>query len=327
VWQIGNVKIKSKVVLAPMAGITSLSYREFLKSFGIGYSVTEMISDAGIVHHNKKTLEYLKTSKLDRPVAIQLFGSDTSTTLKAMDIIDNELHIDYDILDLNFGCPVNKVMKSGAGSAWLKDPNKLFDYVNEIVKHTKKPVTAKIRLGIDEKHINVDKIVNALIRTNISAIGVHARTSKQMYTGKPNYEIIKGLGKRINIPLIISGDIFTLDDAINAIKITDAVAVMVARGSLGNPTLISQIDTYFKTKKIIDNATQLEQITYCRQLAKALIKEKGERVGVSILRTIAPQFFNGFKDVKKIRSEISQTIKTYNDLDLILKKIESEINR
>jgi len=321
-WKIGNVKINSKVVLAPMAGITSLSYREFNKPFGVGLSVTEMISDAGIMHHNKKTLDYLKTSKLDRPVALQLFGNDIKTTLKAMDIINNEVHAEYDILDINLGCPVPKVVDNGSGSKWLTKPKELYKYIKEIVKHSPKPVTVKIRLGYTNDSINVNEVCKLMEKAGVAAIAIHARTRQEYYSGTPHFDLIKDLGKKLIVPLIISGNIFTLDDAIKAMKITKAKAVMVARGGVGNPTLIKQIDTYYKSKKKIKDATQNQQITYCRKLAKMLIKEKGERVAISNLRSIAPKFFMSFKEAKKIRCKISQTIKTYKDLDELLNDIK-----
>ncbi|MCQ2796071.1 MAG: tRNA-dihydrouridine synthase family protein [Bacilli bacterium] len=324
-WKIGNVKIKSQVVLAPMAGITSLSYREFMKPFGVGYSVTEMISDAGIVHHNQKTIDYLKTSKLDRPVALQLFGSKVETTLKAIDIINKELKIQYDFLDLNFGCPVRKVTSSGAGSSWLKDPKKLEKYVKAIVKHSKKPVTAKIRLGIDNEHINVKEIIDVLTKAGVKAIAVHARTTKELYSGKPHFALLKDFGKHMKVPLIVSGNIFTLDDAINALKITKADAVMVARGGIGNPHLITQIDRYLSKKQKIDNVSLLKNIEYCRKFARMLIQEKGERTAISILRSIAPRFLQGFKDAKKYRIMLSQNIDVFSDLDKILKSVEDSI--
>lgn len=308
-----------------MAGITSLSYREFNKPFGVGYSVTEMISDAGLMHRNKKTIDYLKTSKLDRPVALQLFGHDIDTTLNAIDYINNELKIEYDILDINLGCPVPKVVDSLSGSAWLKNPQKLYEYISAIVKHSSKPVTVKIRLGFTNKTINVFEVCKLMEKAGVKAIAVHARTREEYYYGKPHFDLIKSLGKELNIPLIISGNIFTLDDAIKAIEITDATAVMVARGAIGNPTLIKQIDSYFKNKQKIEDATELEQIKYCRELAKLMIEEKGEKIAITNLRSIAPKFFTNFKDAKKIRCEISQTIKTYQDLDLILNKIEDAI--
>lgn len=324
-WQIGNVKINGRVVLAPMAGITSLSYREFIKPFGVAYSVSEMISVDGICHHNKKTLEYLKTGKIDRPVALQIFGSKLNTTLKAIDIINQELNIDYDILDLNFGCPVRKVFDNGAGSAWLQNPSKLLLYVKSIVEHSSKPVTAKIRLGIDDEHINFKEIIKVLEEAGVKAIAIHARTKKELYYGIPHYDLLRNLQNEMKVPLIISGNIFSLEDAINALDITKATAVMVARGGVGNPYLITQINEYLSKKIKLNRKSHLENIKYCRELSKALIKEKGEKTGISLLRSIAPKFFNEFKNAKQIRCEISQTINTYQDLDNILNRLSKEL--
>lgn len=326
-WKIGNVKINGKVVLAPMAGITSLSYREFLKPFGVAYSVTEMISVDGICYHNQKTIEYLKTSKKDSPVAIQLFGSKLNTTLKAMDIINNELKIKYDILDFNFGCPVRKVINSNAGSAWLKNPKKLYMFMKSVVEHSPKPVTAKIRLGFDDKSINFREVIKALEDAGVKAIAIHARTTKELYSGLPHYDLLKDLQKEMKVPLIVSGNIFTLDDAINALKITKATAVMVARGAVGNPYLVKQIDTYLKNKKRLDNVDPLTNIIYCQEIAKALVKEKGERTAISIMRTIAPQFFKNLSNAKHYRNKLSQTINTYKDLCNVLLEISNDIKK
>ncbi|MCQ2752690.1 MAG: tRNA-dihydrouridine synthase family protein [Bacilli bacterium] len=327
-WKIGNIKISSQVVLAPMAGITSLSYREFMKPFGVGYSVSEMISDAGISYHNEKTLEYLATSKLDRPVALQLFGSDIKRTLKALDIINDELKIDYDILDLNFGCPVHKVTSNGAGSAWLKDSKKLYQYVKSVVEHSPKPVTAKIRLGYDQKHILAfKKNIAVLEKAGVKAIALHARTKEELYSGEPHYDLLKDLQKKMHVPLIISGNIFSLDDAIKALKITKAQAVMVARGALGNPYLITQIDKYLSKKIKLSDISPRENIKYCRKLSRQLIQEKGEKTGVSILRSIAPKFIDGFKGAKTWRNKIAQTIKSQEDLETILTQIEKELKQ
>ena len=154
---------------------------------------------------------------------------------------------------------------------------------------------------------------------------MHARTTKELYSGEPHFNLLKDYGKKMKVPLIISGNIFTLDDAINALKITKASAVMVARGGIGNPRLITQIDKYLSKSEKIDNISQLENIKYCRELSKALILEKGERTAVSILRSIAPKFFFGIKNSKKIRCEISQNIKSYQDLDNILKRVTKEL--
>ena len=324
-WQIGDIKFKSKVVLAPMAGYTSLGYREFYKPFGVGYSVTEMISDSGIVFHNQNTIDYLKTSKLDRPVAIQLFGSNIDTTLKAIDIINNELKIEYDFLDLNFGCPVSKVVNSHAGSYHLKDLDKLYDYVSKIVEHSKKPVTAKIRLGYDNNHINVIDTVDVLTKAGVKAIAIHARTKQEMYSGLPHYEYLKDLGLKMKIPLIISGNIFTLDDAIKAMDITKANAVMVARGGLGNPFLVKQIDTYFSKKIKLDSVDPLMNIKYCLSLADKLIEEKGEDKAMMIYRSIAPHFIKNIPGAKKYRMALSQNLLTRKDLEYVLNDISKEI--
>lgn len=319
-WKIGNVLIKSHVVLAPMAGITSLGYREFLKSFGIGYSVTEMVNDIGIINHNKKTLKLLETSSLDRPVAVQLFGNKTSSILKAIDIINNELKINYDILDINLGCPVRKIVKSGSGSSWLNDIDKLYEYISRIVQHSSKPVTAKIRLGLDENHINVFEVIDTLIKAGISAIAIHARTVKQKYSGKANFALLKDVGKKIKIPLIISGDIFSLDDAINALKITHATAVMVARGAIGNPYLITQINSFIESKIKLNNITLNENIQNCYKLIECISNKKGINC-VFALKKIVPHFFNNFPNAKKIRCEIVKA-NSLNCLKKLLKKIE-----
>lgn len=321
-FQIASFKFNSKVVLAPMAGVTCLAYREFMKPFGVAYSVTEMVSDAGISYHNKKTIEYLKSSKKDRPYAIQLFGHDFNITKKAIDIINDELKIKYDFLDINLGCPVRKVFKTGSGSALLQDLDYLYKYICSVVNYSKKPVTCKIRLGVDENHINVFDVVKVLEKAGVSAIAIHARTTKQLYSGKPNFNLIKDLGLTMNIPLIISGDIFTLDDAINALNITKASAVMVARGGIGNPYLITQINEYFNKGKKLENVTINKSKKYCKKLAKMIIKEKGEKTGISMLKGIAPRFFTKYTNAKKIRSEIAQNIKNYKDLKNILKNFK-----
>ena len=319
-FKIGSIEISSRVVLGPMAGITSEAYRLFCKPFGVGLSFTEMISDYGIMYENEKTEAYLPTLKSDRPVALQLFGSNIETTQKAIEKIQ-KLNISYDFLDLNFGCPVPKVTKSGAGSAWLKEPQKLFEYVKEIVKISTKPVLAKIRLGWDDKQINFFEVASLLERAGVVALTIHARTTKQMYSGKVDWNVLKGLKEKINIPLIVSGDIFTLNDAKQALAITNADAVMVARGGVGNPNLIRQINTYLAKEQEVPPSTLEDQITHLRQFSQLLIQEKGERKAIMILRGLAPKFFVGLPNAKQIKKQLTTTIVTYEDLNNILKQI------
>lgn len=319
-WKIADIEIASHVVLGPMAGITSQAYRLFIKPFGIGLSFTEMISDCGLFYGNQNTLTYLPSQNSDRPVGIQLFGSKIENALKAIEIIQNS-DVPYDFIDLNFGCPVNKVTKTGAGSSWLKKPQKMQDYVSKIVAYSKRPVTAKIRLGWNDKAINFPDIVDRLEKAGVSAITIHARTTEQMYAGKANWTVLAGLKDKMKVPLIISGDIFTLEDAIAALEISRADAVMVARGAVGNPHLIKQIDTYLRTGIRLPNATLIEQLAYLRRYVDLLIEEKGERQAMMILRGIAPKFLNGFPGMKAVKNEITTCVQTRVDLEAILQKI------
>lgn len=319
-FKIGNVEIKSKVVLAPMAGVTSLAYRDFMKPFGVGLSVTEMVSDCGLIYENKKTLDYIKTSDVDRPTAIQLFGNDAETIIKAMQIVEKE-NPNFDFFDINLGCPVPKVTKAGSGSALLKNPAKLKEMFKKICKYSPKPVTAKIRLGWSDSSINFMENIKSLEDAGIAAIGIHARTTSQLYSGKARYELLKDLKDKMRVPLIVSGDIYTLDDAIEALNITKADAVMVARGGVGNPTLVKQIDEYYRSGTCLPNATLEENIEYLKQFAEMLILEKGEYRAMSILRGIAPKFLDGYPGMKPFKNMLAQSLTTKESLIRILSEI------
>ncbi len=321
--KIGDVTLQGNVILGPMAGITTLAYREFMKPFGVALSYSEMISDCGIAYENQRTLDYLKTSELDSPVGLQLFGFDIKNSLKALEIIENTAK--YDILDLNFGCPVHKVTKTGAGSSWLRDVTKLKEYVEKICSFSSKPVTAKIRLGWDESSINVFEVSKALEEAGVKAITVHCRTKAQGYAGKADYEAIKGLKESLSIPLFVSGDIFTLEDAIKRVNITCTDGVMVARGGVGNPNLVRQIDHYFKTGERLPDATVLEQIGYARAYANMLIEQKGENLAIRELKGILPHFFSGFPGYKKFRLRFTMNMASAQDMEAIFNGIEKEV--
>lgn len=320
-FKIGNVEINGKVVLAPMAGFTSLGYRKFMKPFGVALTVTEMVSDCGLIYDNKKTIDYLQTDEIEHPVAIQLFGSSAETICKAMDVA-LKVNPNIDIFDINLGCPAPKVTKTGAGSSLLKDPVKLQEMFTIICKHSPIPVTAKIRLGWNEETINFKENVRALEKAGVAAIGIHARTTRQGYAGKPRYELLENFRDEMSVPLIVSGDIYTLKDAIKALETTKADAVMVARGGVGNPTLIKQIDKYFKTGKIVDDSSLEENINYIRELADELIKEKGEFAAMLVMRGIAPKFLNKFPNMKKHKNKLCSALTTRASLDKILNEIQ-----
>lgn len=323
--KIGNIELLGKVILGPMAGITTLAYREFMKPFGVALSYSEMISDCGIAYGNGRTFDYLKTSKIDRPIGLQLFGFDIKNSEKAIKIIEKEA--DFDILDLNFGCPVPKVTRTGSGSDWLRRPQEMAAYAKAIVSISSKPVTAKIRLGWSEHTINVFEVCALLQEAGISAITVHCRTKEQGYSGKADYSAIKGLKDTLRIPLIVSGDIFTLDDAIKAVNETGADAVMVARGGVGNPFLVTQIDHYFKTGERLPSPSGLQQVEYAERFAKMLIDLKGEEIAIRELRGILPKFFFGHPGYKKLRVFVSSKMTTMNDLEAALRGYREEAKR
>lgn len=320
-YKIGNIEIESKVILAPMAGVTSLAYRNFMKPFGVGLTVSEMVSDCGLIYENKKTLDYIKTSEIERPVAIQLFGNDAKTIIQAIKICEKE-NPSIDIYDINLGCPVPKVTKVGSGSALLKDPAKLQQMFKEICASTTKPVTAKIRLGWDDNSINFLENIKALEAAGVAAIGIHARTTKQMYSGKPRYDLLKDLREKMSVPLFVSGNIYTLKDAIEALEITKADAVMVARGGVGNPQLVRQIDHYFNTGEKLPNSTLVENLEYLKQFADMFIEEKGEYRAMSILRGIAPKFLDGYPGMKSYKNMLAQSLTTRASLERILADID-----
>ena len=321
-WKIGSVEINGKVMLAPMAGVTSFGYRKFMEKFGVGVTVTEMVSDMGLIYGNKETSEYINFTKTDVPVGVQLFGSDPKNMAKAAEIVAKTVPF-LDFIDVNMGCPVPKVTRNGAGSSLLKNPKLAGDIIRAIKSVVNVPVTAKIRLGWDDKNINFLEVISELENAGVSMIGIHARTTKQLYYGEPKYELIRDLRKKMSVPLVVSGNIYTLEDAKKALDITGAEAVMVARGGMGNPMLIKQINQYYEDGTVLPDATFDEQVNYCLELARYLIEEKGEEKAMRIYRSIAPKFFKGIPEVKKLNSRLASELVTYDSLVSIINDYKS----
>lgn len=320
-WKLGNLEIKGKVLLAPMAGYTCSAYRKFMKKFGVDICVTEMVSDMGLIYGNKETFSYLNATEEEYPLGVQLFGYSAENIAKAA-LICLKTMKNISFFDINAGCPVYKVTKTGAGSALLKTPQVLGDMVRAIKAITDIPVTVKIRLGWDSNKINFMEVISILEEAGVDAIGIHARTTKELYSGLPHYDLIKDLRLKMKVPLIVSGNIFTLEDAVNALEITKAEAVMVARGGVGNPTLITQIKEYFETGKIIESPSLETQKQYCLELAKGFADEYGEEQGMRIYRSIAPKFFQGFPNSKELRTNLVQKLVSIKSLEEILNEYE-----
>ena len=318
--KIAGREIEGKVLLGPMAGVTNLAYREFMKPFGVGLTFSEMISDCGISFNNKRTYEYLKTSTLEKPVALQLFGFDIKNSLSA--IKSMEATADYEYLDLNFGCPVTKVVKTGAGSAWLRNPESIEMYTKEVVAHSHKPVTAKIRLGWDENSINVYDIAERLERAGVVLITIHCRTRSQGYSGTADYGKVSKMKEHISIPFAISGDIFKPEDAKRAIDETGAEFVMVARGGVGHPFLVTQINRLLEGGVRLPDPDPKQQALWAEEYAKKVISLRGEAVGVKELRSTLPHFFSGFPGYKKIRNMVATSLTTEDQMMRLLHGIQ-----
>lgn len=324
-WHFKNYQIKSRVVLAPMAGITFESYRRFMSKFGFGFCVSEMVSDMGLIYGNEETKTYISFDKNDYLTGVQLFGHDPECIKKAAEIALN-LNPNIDFFDVNMGCPVPKVTDAGSGSALLKNPILCGQIIKAIKEVTDKPVSAKIRLGWDNNSINYLEVIDELEKAGVDLIAIHSRTKKELYLGQAHHELLKNLRSKMHVPLVISGNIFSLDDAINALEITGADAVMVARGGIGNPYLLKQIDEYYKTGNRLSSPSLKKQLQWCWELGKMIVDEKGEERGMRIYRGIASKFIFGIKNCKSYRLRLSSELTDLLSLRNILNNIAEENN-
>ncbi|MCR4911282.1 MAG: tRNA-dihydrouridine synthase family protein [Bacilli bacterium] len=322
-FKLGDYEINGRVILAPMAGYTFHSYRKFMSKFGASICYSEMVSDMGLIYDNDNTNEYVIFPKEEVPVGVQLFGSEPENLAKAVGICEGLNGKNIDFYDVNMACPVTKVTKTGAGSSLLKEPKRCGDIIRAMKAVTSKPVTAKIRLGLDKNTTNFLEVIKELEEAGVDMIAIHARTAKEMYMGEPHFDLLKDLRSKMNVPLVISGNIFTAQDAVNALSITGADAVMVARGGVGNPMLITNINRLLNGEKEINPSLE-EQMEYCKELAREIVEEKGEFIGIRLFRSIGPRFFNGFPYSKALKSRIVSQIVTYDDLERILREYKAD---
>ncbi len=322
-WRIGDIEIDGPVVSGPMSGYTSRSYRDFMKPFGVAVSMTEMTSAVGILNSDAKTSDYVMFDR-NYPTGLQLFGHSaediSDAAVKSLQYNDN-----IDFFDINMGCPVHKILRSGAGSVLMKDPKLCREIVRQVKFKTGRPVTAKIRLGSDLNHMNYMDVIEELESAGADAITVHARTKDQNYSGYPHYDIIEGLQKEMSVPLIVSGNIYSLEDAVDAMNITGATGVMVARGGVGNPFLCRQIDEYYRSGVRLENPTVHQQIEWCIQLADMLIEEKGEDCAVRKLRSITPKFVSGCHRCREYRLRLATETVDRASMVKILEEIDRKM--
>lgn len=315
-FKIGNIEIKNKIVMAPMAGFSNTSYRKIIKEMGAGLIFAEMVSDKAIVYDSKKTLEMLKMKESERPIAQQIFGSDKESFIEAakrvMEIMSP------DIIDINMGCPVPKVaVKSQAGSALLKNPQKIYEIVSAVVNTVDVPVTVKIRSGWDEKNINAVEVAKIIESAGASAITVHPRTRAQGYSGKADWSIIKKVKEAVSIPVIGNGDVTSCYLAKKMLDETGCDAVMIGRGCLGNPWLIKECIDYLENGKEPEYVSLDDKIKMIKSHYELLEKDKNETVALLEMRTNILYYLAGMPNSKEYKVKVC-SCKTKKELYDIL---------
>ena len=318
--KIGNIEIKSKLVLAPLAGYTNSAYRNICGEMGAGLVYTEMISDKGLLYDNDRTLR-MASGDLDKyPLSVQLFGGDIEEMVKAAKIIDRDCKCD--IIDINMGCPVKKVIKAKSGSYLLKDIDFASRMVKEIVSNVNKPVTVKMRLGWDHDSINCVEMAKALEEAGASAIAVHGRCKSDMYSNTVNLDYIKAVKEAVSIPVIGNGDIKSYEDAKRFLDYTKVDAIMIGRASLGNPWIFKEIQEKLNGNEFALPSKE-DRIKLLIRHIDDLINIKGEHIAILEMRTLAIWYLKGFKDMHDFKTKCVQA-KTRSELVSYIEELYSK---
>ena len=325
--KIGNIELENNVFLAPMAGVCNSAFRKIIKEMGCSLVFAEMVSDKGLIYNSKKTKDMLYFEEMERPIAQQIFGSDKDTFVEAAKMVYDIMK--PDIIDINMGCPVPKVaVKSQAGAALLKSPDKIYDIVSSVVKAVPVPVTVKIRSGWDSNSINAVEVAKICEKAGASAITVHGRTRSQGYSGTVDLDIIKKVKESVNIPVIGNGDITDIYKAKEMIEYTGCDGIMIGRGVLGNPWLMKEVITYLNDGIVIDKPSYEERIDMCFHHLDYLMNIKPEKVAILEMRSHAAWYIKGMPGAQSVKNEIFKA-KTYDEfkniLDKYLKDLKNDI--
>lgn len=313
-FNIGNVHIDGDLVLGPMAGVTDLPFRLLCKDFGADLIYTEMVSAKGIMYNNRNTVDLLRTDKFEKPVALQLFGSDPDILGEMAARIDN---LDFDIIDVNMGCPVPKIVNNHEGSALMDDPQLIGRIVKSISTHTRKPVTIKIRKCFREDKLNAVEIAKTAQENGASAIAVHPRSRQQYYSGKADWSVIRQVKEAVQIPVIGNGDVISVQDYIAMKEYTGCDAVMIARGAKGNPWIFKQIKAYLESGIIGERPDIYEVVEVAMRHAKMMIEFKGEDMAMREMRKHLAWYTVGYPDSSRLRGRINE-IDTYEDMKRLM---------
>lgn len=321
-FKIGDIQLKNRVVLAPMAGVCNAAFRLTVKEFGAGLVCAEMVSDKAILYQNVKTMGMLYIDEREKPLSLQIFGGEKESLVEAAKFVDK--NTTADIIDINMGCPVPKITKCDAGAKWLLDPNKIYDLVASVVDAVEKPVTVKMRMGWDENHIYAVENARAIERAGGQAVALHGRTRVQMYEGVANWDIIKEVKQSVSIPVIGNGDVKTPQDAKRMLEETGVDGVMIGRAALGNPWMIYRTVKYLETGELCDEPNVREKMNVCKLHLDRLIQLKDEHVAVREMRKHAAWYLKGIRGNAKVRNEIN-TCETRDELVTLIDNFVEEV--
>ncbi len=301
--RIGTVELENNVILAPMAGVTDLPYRILCREQGCGLVCMEMVSAKAILYKNKNSGELLAVDGRERPVSLQLFGSDPGIMAGIAARLEEG---PYDIFDINMGCPVPKIVKNGEGSALMKNPKLAGEIISAVAKAVKKPVTVKIRKGFDDDSVNAVEIAKIAEQSGAAAVAVHGRTREQYYSGKADWDIIRRVREAVGIPVIGNGDIATPQDAERMLAETGCAGVMVGRGAKGDPWIFRRITAYLDTGELLPKPSAGEVKAMIARHAKMMAEFKGERTAVLEMRKHVAWYTSGFPNSAALRNEINE---------------------
>ena len=314
--QIGNVTLKNNLILGPMAGVTDLPFRLLCAEQGAGLLCMEMVSAKAILYNNKNTKAMLTIDEREHPVSLQLFGSDPQIMGDIAKRIEDE-GVAFDILDINMGCPVPKVVNNGEGSALMKNPLLAGQIIEAMAKATSRPVTVKIRKGFDDAHVNAPELAHIAQESGAAAVAVHGRTREQYYSGKADWSVIRKVKETVTIPVIGNGDILTAADAIRMREETGCDGFMIARGAQGNPWIFKQILHEWETGESMEKPSPEEMAEMMLRHARMQIEFKGEYVGIREMRKHAAWYTAGYHGASHLRRSLSE-VESYGQLEELM---------